>query len=115
MFLLNAHLFKVDKLSPDVWFFYQVVIYFLVGIPKELWAQIDNLPMPEPHKNILKNIRQCRNTEYLEHTVPVLRNFISKGANMIITQKEEFRNNFMQMFFYLISNIYKNHTQELEA
>ena len=44
--------------------------------------------MPEPHKNILKNIRQSKNTDYLENAVPVLRNFISKGANMIMTQKE---------------------------
>lgn len=71
--------------------------------------------MPGPHKLILQNIRQSRNTDYVEHAVPVLRNFITKGSSMILTQKEEFKSNFMQMFFYLVSNIYKQHSQEAES
>lgn len=31
---LNSYLFKVPKLSGRMWFFYQVVIYNMVGIPK---------------------------------------------------------------------------------
>ena len=54
----------MDKLSPNIWFFYQVVIYFLVGIPKDLWQQIENFNMSQIHKNILLNIRAGRNTEY---------------------------------------------------
>ena len=32
--VLNAYLFKLPKLSGRMWFFYQVVIYNMVGIPK---------------------------------------------------------------------------------
>lgn len=112
MYMMNSYVFKVEKLSPNIWFFYQVIIYFLVGIPNQLWTQLENLQMPAPHKNILLNIRSSRNTEYLEHSVPVLRNYLSKGAAMVLSQKEEFRLNFIQMFFYLIGNIFKQQTQE---
>ena len=38
--LLNVHLFQIQEISPSLWFFFQVVIYFLVGIPREFWAQL---------------------------------------------------------------------------
>ena len=45
LILLNAYLFKVKKMSGPIWFFYQVVVYNLVGIPKEMWAALDKLPL----------------------------------------------------------------------
>ena len=32
--LLNAYLFKIKKLTGPIWFFYQVIVYNMVGIPK---------------------------------------------------------------------------------
>jgi hypothetical protein len=32
--LLNAYLFKLKKMTGIIWFYYQVVIYNMVGIPK---------------------------------------------------------------------------------
>ena len=35
---------------------------------------------------------------------------------MIVSQKDEFKNNFLQMFFYLIGNIFKlNNLPDLES
>ena len=65
--------------------------------------------MPQVHKSILLSIRTGKNIDYLEHSVPVLRNYISKGMSMIVNQKEEFKKNFLQMFFYLISSIFKGY------
>lgn len=47
MVTLNSYLFKVPKLSGKMWFFYQVIIYNMVGIPKEMWPTLDSLPIPE--------------------------------------------------------------------
>ena len=46
MFLLRVHLEKVEKISPACWFYYQTLIYFIVGIPTEQWGQIQNSPLP---------------------------------------------------------------------
>ena len=40
LIMLNAYLFKVQKMSGILWFFFQAVIYNMVGVPKEMWAVI---------------------------------------------------------------------------
>ena len=55
--LLNASLFKVPKVSGHIWFFYQVVVYNMVGIPKAMWPNLEQLNMPEKHKHIMTSIR----------------------------------------------------------
>lgn len=87
MYLLRTHLEKVDKISPPCWFYYQVLIYFIVGIPNEQWSQIENSPLPDQNKKILASVREGNNFEYLEYVVPILRNYLGKGCNMIIAQK----------------------------
>lgn len=37
---MRVYIFKVDKISQACWFFYQVIIYFVTGIPKEMWSNI---------------------------------------------------------------------------
>jgi len=58
---LNAYLFKVPKLSGKMWFFYQVVVYNMVGIPKDMWPTLDSLPIPEKEKRIMTSIRNNEN------------------------------------------------------
>lgn len=38
--LLSVHIHKIDQISFSLWFFFQVVIYFIVGIPQEFWGQL---------------------------------------------------------------------------
>lgn len=66
-----------------IWFYYQVVIYNMVGIPKEMWASLDSLPLSEKQKNILKNIKGGDNFELMEQSMPVIRNYIQKISLMI--------------------------------
>lgn len=40
LILLNSYLFKVPKLSGNLWFYYQVVVYNMAGIPKEMWGAL---------------------------------------------------------------------------
>jgi hypothetical protein len=47
LLILNSYLFKCPKLSGKLWFFYQIVVYNMVGIPKPMWASLDSLPIPE--------------------------------------------------------------------
>jgi hypothetical protein len=47
MYMMRVYIDKIYKLTPPSWFFYQVIIYFVVGIPNELWNQMVNLPLPD--------------------------------------------------------------------
>jgi hypothetical protein len=55
--LLNSYLHKIEVISPALWFFYQVIVYNIVGIPKPMWENIPNLPLSEKQKQILENIK----------------------------------------------------------
>ena len=55
--LLNSYLHKVQAISPAIWFYYQVIVYNIVGIPKQLWDNIPNLPISDKQKAILNNIK----------------------------------------------------------
>ena len=59
--LLNVHLYKIEVMSHPLWFFFQVVIYFLVGIPKEFWTHLETIPMPDKYKKLLINIKDSQN------------------------------------------------------
>ncbi len=50
LILLNAFLFKIEKISPAIWFYYQVIVYNIVGIPKQMWPMIDKLPITEKQR-----------------------------------------------------------------
>jgi hypothetical protein len=80
--LLNAYLFKAQKMSGNIWFFYQVVVYNMVGIPKEMWASLDKLPLHEKQRAVLRTIRNGDNFEMMEQSMPVLRNYIQKTSLM---------------------------------
>lgn len=101
---LNSYLFKCPKLSGRLWFFYQVVVYNLVGIPKQMWPSLESLPIPEKEKKIMISIRSNENYEMMERSMPVLRNYIQKSAALPSSepQFEGFKNNIIQLLFYLV-------------
>jgi hypothetical protein len=70
-------------MSGSIWFFYQVVVYNMVGIPKEMWVSLDKLPLQEKQKSVLRNIRNGDNFEMMEQSMPVLRNYIQKTSLMV--------------------------------
>lgn len=111
--LLNAYLFKLRKMSGAVWFYFQVVVYNLVGIPKEMWPALDSLPLPEKQRGLLKNIRAGDNFEMMEQSMPVLRNYIQKTSCLRGEPNfEPLRNNLISLLFYLFSEIYKRGPNE---
>lgn len=57
LILLNSYLHKIEKISPAIWFYYQVIVYNIVGIPKPLWDHISTLPISEKQKQILNNLK----------------------------------------------------------
>lgn len=52
----------------------------MVGIPKAMWPNLEQLNMPPKHKNIMNSIRSAENTEMMERSMPVLRNYIQKSS-----------------------------------
>jgi hypothetical protein len=105
--LLNSYLHKIEVISPALWFFYQVIVYNIVGIPKPMWENIPNLPLSEKQKQILENIKSSENIEMMEQSMPVLRNFIRKGSSIIINNIDAFKTNLLNLLFYLINEVYK--------
>lgn len=87
MGLINTYLYKCHTITQKTWFFFQVVVYFIVGLPKNLWSQIPNLPISDNQKTILTNIRSGDNIEYLYCAIPVLRNYITKSYSIIMNMK----------------------------
>lgn len=94
-----------------------MIIYYVSGIPTELWNQIQNLPLSDVNKQILSAIREGNNIEFLSFAIPVIRNYFGKGYSMIITQKDEFKNNFINMLFHLVGQVYRkgNTNAEIEG
>ncbi len=43
----------------------------------------------------------------MEQSMPVLRNFIRKGSNIILQNQDAFKTNLLQLLFYLVNEIYK--------
>lgn len=43
MNLLNAYLIKCDNLSPQIWFFYPIIIYHIIGLNKS----VNKIKLPE--------------------------------------------------------------------
>ena len=111
--LLNAYLYKLRKMSGGIWFYYQVVVYNMVGIPKEMWPALETLPLHEKQRNVLKNIRSGDNFEMMEQSMPVLRNYIQKTSAMRGEPNfEPLKNNLISLLFYLFSEMYKKGSNE---
>ncbi len=45
----------------------------------------------------------------MEQSMPVLRNFIRKGSNVILQNQDAFKTNLLQLLFYLVNEIYKKY------
>ena len=45
----------------------------------------------------------------MEQSMPVLRNFIRKGSNIIINNIDAFKTNLLNLLFYLINEVYKKY------
>lgn len=105
--LLNAFLFKVPRITAQIWFFYQVVVYNMVGIPKPMWASLEQLNLPEKHKQIMMSIRSAENCEMMERSMPVLRNYIQKSSVSNEPNQEILKASIVQLLFYLLSEMYK--------
>jgi hypothetical protein len=74
--LLNSYLFKIKKITSGLTFYYQAIVYIMVGIPKEMWSTIDTLPLSETQKAIMKMIKDGSSIEYIEQSTLVLRNYL---------------------------------------
>ena len=114
--LLNAYLFKSQKMSGSIWFYYQVVVYNMVGIPKEMWAALEKLPLQEKQKNVLRSIRNGDNFEMMEQSMPVLRNYIQKTSVMAQEANyEPIKDNLTDLLLYLINEMYKKGPSEISG
>jgi hypothetical protein len=90
MGMMTVYVEKVDEIRTDLWFFYQVLIYFVVGISDKLWDQIKDQPYTEEQKQILSNLKEgTTSLSNLHLVVPTLRNFFAKCQAMIASQSEE--------------------------
>ena len=107
---MNVFLFKMEQLTERTWFFFQVLIYYMVGFPKQSWGLISNLQLDEEQKNILVNIRFGDNTEYLNLVFPVLRNYITKCEPLMNASTPETKDIFFKTCLYLVSAVYKKYS-----
>jgi hypothetical protein len=66
--------------------------------------------MQPKQKNIMFNIKEGENFEFMEQSMPVLRNYIQKSSLLGNEPNHEaFKKNMISLLFYLISEIYKRY------
>ncbi len=102
------YLEKIEEITPPIWFYYQIVIYNLVGLPEQGREQILALPVKQSHKKIFLNLMQADNPEMIELSMPALKAFIHKAATNTSPNQQMFKANLNHLLFYLIAKIYKN-------
>lgn len=107
--LLNSYLFKAPQLTAPLWFYWQVIIYNLVGIPKEGWTALDSLALLDSQRKVLKNIKSGNNEEYMETSMPVLRSFLQKVASSPAEGREPLKQSLLELLFYLNTSVYKKY------
>ncbi len=100
---MNSYLFKAKQISNYLWFFFDVVVYNMVGIPKEMWESLDSLPFQEKQKAIFRNVKSGGNFEMIDQSMPVLRNYIQKASLLSGEPSHELmKGNIIRLTFYLI-------------
>lgn len=55
----------------------------------------------------MNSIRSSENTEMMERSMPVLRNYIQKSSVNSETNQEILKASIIQLLFYLVSELYK--------
>lgn len=63
--LLNSYLHRTPTITPALWFYYQIVIYNITGIPQPLWPQIPSLPLTDQQKSILTTLKNSQNSDMI--------------------------------------------------
>ena len=97
--LLKAFTHKVTVISEKLLFYYCLCLYYVFGIKEEFWPFIETLNIPEINKKNLFNLKSGCNIEALDSVMPVLRNFISQGSDLLFHKTDPFGRNLMQMLF----------------
>ena len=90
-------------------------IYYVMGIPKQYWEAIPNLPLEETNRKGLHNVRSGCNVEALESVMPVLRNYISKDSSLLFRLNDPFGVNLLELLFQMVNQIYQKGPDEFDG
>lgn len=104
--LLASYLYKVETITPQIWFFYPVIFYYLFGVDKKQ-LDFDKVPEINPlQKKIFDNLGKHHLHE-LHNAVPSIRLFIFKGRSIVMEATDFFGSKLLTLLFRLADAIYK--------
>ncbi len=104
--LFSSYLQKVPHISDLLWFYYEVVVYNMVGIPESFRTQISTLTISDAQRNIIRSLQSSDNSEMLDQCLPILRSYICKDSAGFASRLTLFGVAPSQLIFYLVNKIY---------
>lgn len=107
---LAAYLYKAPVLNQRMWFYFPVIIYYVVGIGKDVnVASVQKFN--ESQDAIFSNLRTKRQEE-VDLILPALRVYIYKGASLLLGgEKDFFGQSLLLLLVHLTDVIYQSYAK----
>jgi hypothetical protein len=107
---LNVVLYRLDNVPPSLWFYYPALCYLLISVPSEMLNNAQ-LPLTPEQTKILYDARENYGQDFCDVFTCVLKNFIQRGFDQIMTEKDFFGVPLVELIFKIydhFSNISNN-------
>lgn len=105
--MLNLILYKrKGGISTNLWFYYPVLVYVLIGLPPAINIQQMVPGLSEEQYAVLEGCKKDWGSEFLRQMLGSLRNFIQKGGDALLTTADMFGNNLLSLVFKVIDKVY---------
>lgn len=114
MDILGGYLHSTPAISPQMWFFYPAIIYYVISIPEN--TNINILPAFNPLQEAIFDNLHSKRLEEVDLILPPLRVYISRGHNLLMAgEKDFFGVRLLALIFQLTDFIYRRYTSYLPS
>ena len=113
--VLNLLLYKLDTLNAKYFLFFKMIVYAILGLPKE---HVENLrrkgdDFNQKYADILENVSIEPDNDIIENSIGCLRNFISKSSgNFLRNETDDFNISFMEYLFRMVKSVHENESNK---
>lgn len=105
---LNTFLFYMDELSEKIWHYFLVLNYIMAGKPQNIPLDFDPSTLPEEKRLILEQSESGWGSEYVEHMLGALQNYVKKGKGLLLQAKDPgYGLTYLELLFKTIERIYE--------
>jgi hypothetical protein len=109
--LFNVYIYRVESIDDDLWFFYPIICYALVGRPTNtLQVSFENLSVLQARlmKADLTGLLIPDLTFSFEIFLALLGNFVQKGKQFILVARDFYNKSFFEYIFEISDQLIQN-------